>query len=1352
VQSAASVPSPDTNSQQFLDLRHEVQRLMAKPTKEYALQILAAVALHDVKSLDTVLAVAAMLNRLSDAGVPEHRSGQLTNLVCNNTGTRDERDAALHDVCRLVSLCGRGPGGVIAPENFLNVLERGCTLARTAELPPASRNGFIEILGVLGAHQGHFRGVQVIANFFRNAPPALQTELLVTVLKGALHVGDTAKVTIQAFEKSISILENNETAQGVLRAAVASQVKQGASVQALLQSFADVIGSYPAAGRLGALRDYACLIEKLRPYSAPLHHVRRKHVDQLAQTAPTTYSLRFAEHMKGVERVLEIARSKSCYTEESLRTLHAVLAPNQSRDLVGLYREFFSTFAQHCESPQTVLRALTRVTISLIDRPTSCLSVTTVLARTAREGLLCDDLVQVMLEVMRNSDRGVHPRTLLQDWLVVAERLSEYVPNLATFSREALEWFLKDPSKQRFADLVALLDCADQLLQCYPEHYQPTAVTNELLQPNGPGTLLIDALRAHERNGYGVDFLLAQYPMLHATLSPVGRAVLRKALDYQIERGWRVGSIFNNFTQIAAYAERSNSDEIWSIASELIDTLRASDVPLSYMGITCLEEYSTDPDRDTALSRIEQHLTAMHRIASAQDLQFEEPATEVFMLKLAKCGVCSDASQVVEMLTSTDDGYGESVDLPQLAEMLGSNLGDISSDAWKAIGWSIESYRAAGVPFGRLVTKIIQIDRDIKSTGAKALGIWRSAHDVMLDLRDSQLPFDLLTGKLLERFHSSGHDRQALYVHFVRGISRFSEHLLRLGEADPREQLRNTLDSITSQNYGLTDNPAMVHKLNLMLSQGGIRTLEEFTRKLRDLKMHALTDIMRNASDEGRKKWARDLMAREFNMGGPPYQEGSRGAREHFNETMEVVDRAFRDSKGFGGLALDSRGVPRSANVEAVPPMLIRFGLDSASHTFVINSSDNEGFPGKGCMIYGIKAEKVFSSDPHWQQHQKSSPYWRWTEGNGLFANQYFHQFRMEYFEKCAFVFMRGLKIVVPPKHQAFVLDKEPYSYLVYNRHFYPGPEVALLIPTRVVGDLLGNALIKAEDYRGFDRNVVDVSKIDFGVQNLLRECRKRDLNLLDLTYGSVIGGGLCNAYAPHSSPHFTWEGAADSYGWSDSWGHVHKFRLSAHSLKGSNFVESLAHFRALHGSVREVVRPLQDYLSAFGFALSFYKMGSTLIADEDFREVSRDSQDTREDDNDGESPQDGELSFEEQQERDNPPIHEYRYRMLQEAYRWHLGAREQGWPRGKIPILHFAWVLDPNSLPSEAHRRFEIDLASMVLKTPDGSFQLPKDSDGSGPEERELWRKHVVPCFENNSEGWVPCMLLRDGAFQIHE
>jgi hypothetical protein len=555
--------------------------------------------------------------------------------------------------------------------------------------------------------------------------------------------------------------------------------------------------------------------------------------------------------------------------------------------------------------------------------------------------------------------------------------------------------------------------------------------------------------------------------------------------------------------------------------------------------------------------------------------------------------------------------------------------------------------------------------------------------------------------------------------------------------------MARTLAEITSKNFGMTDNPAMVHKLNLIVAEGGLTSIKDIKESIQELKMYALTDIMLNSPDEKRQEWARHLMAREFNMGGAPYVVGSPEQKKHHNETMQVVDRAFRDNKGFGGFAMDCRGIPSSEHLDSVPPLMARFAADSAEELFIANASTNETYPGKGLHIAGVNPEKVFAPDPEWEAREKDSPFWQWTEGEGLFAGEYFHGFKMEDFADAEFMLLRGVMAVMNPGNARFELDGVNYSYVVFNRHFYPGTEAACLVPTEILQEKISEGLTPANEYRGFDEKKKDLSDVQLDYRSLKEACDEKGMNILNLTYGSVIGGGLCNAYLPESEPHYGWEKTDGGSGaWKDSWGHTHKSwkaRTYGMTPRTRDLDRDLQFARDIHENVYEVTRGLQAELDAFRFALSFYKMGNTL---------------TQERDQDQDEQEDEQFMEEEEQEMpefDEQTVHEYRYRMLEEVYRWHLGAQEAGWSVAQTPVLHFAYVLDPNTLPPGDKRMIEIDLADMKLTTPEGEFHFPVDSDGMGEEEREIWRKQVVPYFQVGT-GYEPRLLMRGGAYSLTE
>jgi hypothetical protein len=837
---------------------------------------------------------------------------------------------------------------------------------------------------------------------------------------------------------------------------------------------------------------------------------------------------------------------------------------------------------------------------------------------------------------------------------------------------------------------------------------------------------------------------------LSENLSERGLEVLEEAVEYQLSHGYSTNELFINF---ASFAERidvelpaDERESAWSALEDLFGGLKTEDTTLGYVNPETLSSYQNSEEKAVELKGVIRHSRALNNLRLDSEVNsLNQSRIDRFVDGLATLGASSGAISVVRDLIDSSKG-GEALTIVEIADSLWGE--PFTEQAWSTVGEHLEFYRSAGFPLQSLIRKVQEIDaQNNPFTDGDPL-LWKHFSEVAEDLQSGDLPLDVISPRFLEEYGKNSERNQVLLGLFSRAVARFGEQIRHTeGEGRIPSELTRLLAEMTSKNFGLTDNPAMVHKLNLMVAGAGYQTIEEFRTGLKELKMYALTDIMLNAPDPERQKWARETISREFNMGGPPYELGSPEAKQHYNQSMEVVLRAFRDNKGFGGLAIDCRGVPSSEELDTVPSMMIRFGEDSAQEVYIANASSNQHYPGKGVHIAGMEPEKVFAPDPGWEERGKDSPFWQWTEGKGLFAGEYFHNFDMEDFRNAEFLLLRGVMAVMNPGNEKFDLDGVNYSYVVFNRHFYPGTEAACLVPTEVLQEQLADGLARLESYRGFDTTRTDLSEDRLSYRALLEACQGKGLNLLNLTYGSVIGGGLCNAYLPGSAPHYEWEdGFTSVSAWQDSWGHVHKSWLLMRDFsmdRGRQIDSKLSFAREAQENVYNVSRGLQSELDALRFALSFYKMGSTLTRDQ-FR-----------DNPDGSGGQDEEQFMDDNQQEqpqfDEQTVHDYRYRMLEEIYRWHLGAVEAGWSVGQIPVLHFAYVLEPNLLPPKAERQFELDLADMKLVTPDGEFYLPLDGDGLGEEEREIWRKHVIPYFQDGT-GYEPRLLMRDGAYSLFE
>jgi hypothetical protein len=1250
---------------------------------------------------------------------------------------------------------------------LIHVLERSSAVLTRSNLADVGQEKLIELMGLLVAHNGSLRGIQSIRKALAKACSTQQVEFLASTITAAVLNDDSPRAAALALEKIPAFITQEPLAAQVLERAITAHKNSGGSTATLVQSFSDIFGLYEPAELEINLERYGQLVELLQPHCAPLHLLRRQDVETLIAINPSEYATRVALKLREIERLTEMARSSGKFDPNHTVTLQEILLANSSPEVFRAFELLLTQGVRLIENSEFLLARIEYFGSELQASVTEWRELYALVGQQIDRQRGLDDLIDHACQIKKQEG------PLWANYIELAEKIAQDTRDLRFITPEVVQLYTKNPSEEQLAYLTTVMEAVDGLWRhTTGDEAQSSTLLRKVVRTDGVGDTLLKAIALHHRLGKPIDPLYRHYLQFVRTIPTNAGPILTRMVDYQETNNRSVEFLFRNFAELVGIAGTNRpaiaADHIWNGLQQILDTLTPRGVPVDFLNPACVQAFLHPRDTTDMLTRIERYLTTLYALSAAPANQSDPTSAATVLLKVADVGPNSPGPYVLQML-STDEAGRETMSCVNLATGL-SLPAYLSPEAWTALARAIEIYREHGWPLKRLVESTVTLDGNVLTLQGLNPGIWESVTELLSNLRDAELPYDLVTSGFILQYHKAGDPHRELLSHFLTGLTRFNLKLMKQAAEPPANPsfstrgpdttklLRENLDEIIQDQHGLTDNPAMVHKLKLILAQGDISSFDDYRRMIDDLRLHALTDIMRNSADESRREWASEEIGQHFNMGGPPYVEGSAQAKQHFNESMKVVDPAFRDSKGFGGMAIDTRGVPRSRDLEPVPPMLVRFGLDSAEETYVVNSSSNNSFPGKGICISQIDIHKVFSTDPLWRQRGKQSPHWKWLENKGLFSRDPFYNFNLEDFSASNFLFLRGATAVIPSFSERAMLDGSLYSYLVYNRHFYPGVQVALGVPTVVLMELLGSALIPAADYRGFDPRRTDLSKVDLSFKALRTACEKRNLNILDLTYGSVIGGGLCNAYMPKSLPHYLWERDSSAQGWTDRWGHIHKsFRLGGYGWSMSAELDKrLQDARRLQQQVFDVVRPLQNHLDAFRFALSFYKMGTTLIGPHDFRKADslRDQpenarQPQNQQEQEPQEHEEGDQAENTPRPPSGPPTHEYRYRMLEEAYRWHLGAREQGWSNAQYPVLYSAFVLDPSSLPPVEARRFELDLATMVLKTAAGVFHLPKDSDGKGEAERKIWREYVVPHF---ATGWEPRFLLRDGAFTIHE
>lgn len=419
-------------------------------------------------------------------------------------------------------------------------------------------------------------------------------------------------------------------------------------------------------------------------------------------------------------------------------------------------------------------------------------------------------------------------------------------------------------------------------------------------------------------------------------------------------------------------------------------------------------------------------------------------------------------------------------------------------------------------------------------------------------------------------------------------------------------------------------------------------------------------------------------------------------AQDAYRQTREVYARSFDLHYGFGALTIEAARPP-----DREPALLARFGYDVAQSCKYVNAKDVNAFPGRGFLISGIIPEKVFvdleadAKDPFAYFKENIFP-WAANEFDSL--------------NKAHFLFTRGLIAVSCPGEAQFRIGAVDYSYVIFNEHFHRQPEqIAALVPTALLREKLKGRTIAYEDYVGFEPQRGDINDEPLTLRDFMQEAEELPSYVINLGWGSNIGGGLCNAFAPGKFPYFEWE--RDRRGETkDIWGHIHKSHILGvySSVMTPPMDKALQPLREAHAQVYSLASGYQNLFDLFRISQSFWHKGYTVDRKFDLVEEDLEQQPLEEDD--GEEGQ---------------AVNPHSFRMLEEAYRWHAGDKQQ-------PILCLAPVLDYWNIPKSP---FWLDTRDMTLRFGERVIQLPPESDGRGEEEQRVWMEEVMPLWNTSND-----------------
>jgi hypothetical protein len=170
------------------------------------------------------------------------------------------------------------------------------------------------------------------------------------------------------------------------------------------------------------------------------------------------------------------------------------------------------------------------------------------------------------------------------------------------------------------------------------------------------------------------------------------------------------------------------------------------------------------------------------------------------------------------------------------------------------------------------------------------------------------------------------------------------------------------------------------------------------------------------------------------------------------------------------------------------PPDLVQFATDVGDENSVryINAKSPNDFPGKGFLLTPLKFAKCFAPAPGKTRNGLTDPFGAyrvaWPQLSRIFGD----------FDKTEFLFLRGL-LAISCKTTSYN-TKHPdgtskhYALVVFNDHFRnPFQEVAYLVPTEGLKQLVTGAQVQAADFVGFDQRRKDVTTTITSPRDLLQ-------------------------------------------------------------------------------------------------------------------------------------------------------------------------------------------------------------------------------------------------------------------------
>ncbi len=355
----------------------------------------------------------------------------------------------------------------------------------------------------------------------------------------------------------------------------------------------------------------------------------------------------------------------------------------------------------------------------------------------------------------------------------------------------------------------------------------------------------------------------------------------------------------------------------------------------------------------------------------------------------------------------------------------------------------------------------------------------------------------------------------------------------------------------------------------------------DFYRLLTHLHAQHDVDQIIRTRDAEESLLRRKRFAQTFKIDNPPFSLGKTPKAEQV-AFMQMTERVFaRQVDSYLGAWANTyafRHTPLTRRCQ-----FDEFAAGVGEKLWVWPSNDIGRFPGRGRVLEGLDLTRVFApprgasdSDPLSYWKTQIFPHFGLVEGSRRRGNQH----AMDNLKEMRVIALRGCFAFEHPSNPFFRIDDEPMSYFDFNHHFDPtGANRGFLVPSRAVETLLFHRLVYHRP--GVDEFPFKVESADddfpFSIQRI-RDCAKEigcRIGVVNLSSGSLYGGGLCNGLDPGSVPYFAWQHQHHQY--KDGFGHPHKWN-----------VQGVA---PLLDRMNEVSRRIYEVATAYQNARDLYKI-----------------------------------------------------------------------------------------------------------------------------------------------------------------